>query len=139
MLKKLFYRPSSTTHQFMLVGAVGGFGFVIDLGILFALITFLTMEPILANTISTVIVVFINWFINRKLVFGGGDKVGTEIAQFFVSSLAGLAVANTAIWLIYYVVEWQTPMGLILGKFLGLFMGIAIKFFLYKHWVFKKK
>lgn len=139
MLKKLFYRPSSTTHQFILVGAVGGFGFIIDLSILFALITFLMMEPLLANTISTIIVIFINWFINRKLVFGGGNKVGTEITQFFISSIAGLLVANVAIWLIYYVVEWQTPLGLILGKFFGLFIGIAIKFFLYKNWVFKKK
>jgi putative flippase GtrA len=139
ILKKALYKPTSSYHQFFLVGAVGGFGFIIDLGIMFALIYLLLLEPLLANTISVTIVIFINWFFNSKFVFQGNKNIKTEITQFFISSIAGLVLANIAVGYIYYILEWQTSLGLIVGKFIGLFLGIAIKFFLYKYWVFNSK
>jgi putative flippase GtrA len=137
MLKKFFYRPSTPFHQLILVGSIGGVGFIIDLGIIFSLMALFLLEPIIANTISTTLVIFINWLGNRHIVFGASKKASTEIIQFFVASIAGLILSNIAIYWFYYVLEWQTASGIILGKFLGLFAGIIVKFLLYKYWVFK--
>ena len=137
MLRKLFYRPKNSFHQLILVGGIGGIGFVIDLGIIFAIMALFLLEPISANTISTTIVIFINWFGNRKLVFGETNNTGAEIFQFFVASVAGLVFSNIAIFILFYILEWQTAAGIVLGKFFGLFAGIIVKFLLYKYWVFK--
>ena len=137
MLRKLFYRPKNFLHQLVLVGGVGAVGFVIDLGIIFTIMALFLLEPIIANTVSTTIVIFINWFGNRKFVFGETKNTGVEIVQFFVASVAGLIFSNIAIFVLFYVLEWQTATGIILGKFFGLFAGIVVKFLLYKYWVFK--
>jgi len=137
-IKKYLYKPSNGYLQLMLVGSVGAIGFILDLGILFLLINLYNIEPLVANLISTVIVIITNWLGNRTLVFHNHKPPFTEFIQFAVSSLAGLLVSTIAIWYIFYELSITSNIGLVAGKFAGLFAGILVKFFLYKYWVFKK-
>lgn len=137
-IKKMFYRPKNGYIQLFLVSSVGAVGFIVDVAILLLLIQILTLNPIVANFISTAIVIVLNWSGNRVLVFGETKPALKELTQFAISSLAGLLFSTLTIWLIYYELEITSNMGLVFSKFVGLFAGILVKFVLYKYWVFKK-
>lgn len=134
----MFYRPENGYIQLFLVSSVGAVGFIVDVAILLLLIQILTLSPIVANFISTAIVIVLNWLGNRVLVFGETKPAVKELTQFAISSLAGLLFSTFTIWLIYYELEITSNMGLVFSKFVGLFAGILVKFVLYKYWVFKK-
>jgi putative flippase GtrA len=137
-IKNHIYKPKNGAVQLIMVGGVGGVGFLIDLALMFFLIRVILIEPILSNFISTGIVIVLNWLGNRTFVFNKTGSVPKELIQFVVASLAGLIFSTAAIWFIVYQLDDSSNFGIVLAKFLGLFAGIVIKFVLYKYWVFKK-
>lgn len=138
-IKNYIYKPKNGAIQLLMVGGVGGIGFIIDLALMFFFIRVLFLEPILSNFISTGIVIVLNWLGNRTFVFNKTVSPTKEFVQFVVASLAGLLFSTLAIWFIVYQLEDSSNFGIVLAKFLGLFAGIIIKFILYKYWVFKKQ
>lgn len=76
----------------------GGSGFVIDIGILFMLITFTPMSPFLARVISIACAMFSNFLINRTFTFGASNKGFFQEMVRYASVGAIGALLNYAIF-----------------------------------------
>lgn len=137
-IKAKIYKPKNGFIQLVMVSAVGGIGFIVDVALILIFVRLLLIEPIISNFISTAIVIILNWIGNRTFVFNKTGNATKELAQFIIASIAGLIFSTVALWFIVYYMEDSSNFGLVLAKFLGLFAGIIIKFILYKYWVFKK-
>ena len=82
-------------------GVVGMIAFVIDYGILIALVRFLRMNNVLAATISFTIALIFNYLASMKYVFRHREDMARwmEMAIFAVSSVVGLLINDLIIWM----------------------------------------
>ena len=94
-MKKLF-------EQIIKFGIVGVIAFVIDYGVMVALVEILSMDSILAATISFTVSVIFNYLASMKYVFVG-RKDQSKQAQFIifiVLSVIGLGINDGIMWIL---------------------------------------
>lgn len=140
---------------------VGGLGFLVEFIIFNTWMLITRGGPLIANVVSITAAILFNWAGNRKFTFEKTSKSKwLELYQFVLASLAGLMISTGLLWLTYYQIDLAASglfayaedifinnFGLTeydyklfennLVKFVGLILGFAVKFLLYKHWVFK--
>ena len=82
---------SSRFLRFALVGVVG---FVVDAGVLQALITFAGWGPIAARAVAVPVAVFATWLLNRTVTFPGshGGPALHSLARYIAVSAVGASV-----------------------------------------------
>jgi putative flippase GtrA len=131
--------------QFARFGAVGGVGFLIDLGIfnLLRLTVFapenLHEGPVLAKVVSTVVAIAFNWVGNRHWTFRQhrGRQLVREGIEFGIVSVGGMLIGLACLWVSHYALGFTSVLAdNISSNVIGLGLGTLFRFALYRFWVF---
>lgn len=126
-------------------GAVGLVGLVIDIALFNVLrITVLDPEviaegPIIAKTISTSVAIVINWIGSRYWTFRLERRrpAGREVLEFALVSIGGLLIAVACLAISRYALGFTSLLAdNIASNVIGLALGSAFRFALYRSWVF---
>jgi putative flippase GtrA len=134
--------------EFIRFGLVGGVGFVVDVGV-FNLLTLTVMSPenmhegpLVAKLISTALAIVVNWLGNRFWTFRERRRhdVVRESLEFFAVSIAGMGIGLACLWFSHYVLGFTSLLAdNISANVVGLALGAAFRFVLYRVWVFGDK
>jgi len=121
---------------------VGGLNTALDFGILIGL-TFLGLDKIVANIISSTTAFIFSFFANKKYTFKTTDtNVAREMVLFVVVTLFGLWVLQTlVIWLttaMTTAIFHNTSYALLASKLLATVVSMTWNYLLYSKMVFKK-
>ena len=120
---------------------VGGVGFVVDT-VSFTLLRLtpaFAHSPLKAGIISAALAIAANWLGNRYWTFGPhrSSRGMTEAVEFFAVSLLGTLVALGCLAFSHYVLHLDTVLDDNISKnVVGLVLGSAIRFVLYRSWVY---
>ncbi|MBT1621593.1 GtrA family protein [Curtobacterium flaccumfaciens pv. oortii] len=126
-------------------GVVGAVGFVVDTAIFNVLrATVLNPDevhsgPFWAKVVSTVVAIFVNWMGNRYWTFREQRRaVATrEGIEFVVVSLGGMVISLGCLGISHYVLGFTSALAdNVSGNVIGLVLGTAFRFWLYKVWVY---
>ena len=126
-------------------GLVGLLGLVIDVAIFNALrLTVLAPEelhegPVIAKVISTAVAIFATWVGNRYWTFRSTRRAAAlrEGIEFLAVSIGGMLIGLTCLWVSHYVLGYTSLLAdNIATNVIGLALGTAFRFSLYKWWVF---
>jgi putative flippase GtrA len=138
----------SLQRQLVLFGAVGGVGFVVDAGV-FNLLRATIFAPehlaggaIAAKAASTVLAILVNWIGNRTLTFRRARRGAVATAQeglrFGVASGAGALATLLCLFVSHDILHLTSLLADNLSaNVLGLGVGSAVRFVLYRSWVFR--
>ncbi|MBO4379433.1 MAG: GtrA family protein [Muribaculaceae bacterium] len=90
-VNKLFVEPTNNWFiQLFRYVFVGGFAFIVDYGMLFALTEFCDLYYLLSATISFVAGLVVNYLLSTSWVFRSGAVMQNKLAEFTVFALIGL-------------------------------------------------
>jgi putative flippase GtrA len=132
-------------HQLWKFALVGGVGFVLDVAVFNALrLTLFAPErvhegPLLAKTVSTLVAIVANWLGNRYWTFGPhrSSRSALEALEFVAVSVLGMLVGLACLWVSHYLLGFDTVLAdNISSNVIGLLLGSAVRFALYRHWVY---
>ncbi len=132
--------------QFARFGTVGLVGLVVDIGIFNLLrATVLSPEelhsgPFIAKVISTSIAIAVNWMGNRHWTFREYRRaeLAREGLQFVAVSVGGMLIALACLWISHYALGFTSTLAdNVSSNVIGLGLGTAFRFWLYRAWVFK--
>ncbi|GAB3144449.1 GtrA family protein [Marisediminicola antarctica] len=135
----------SIMGQLTRFGLVGLIGLVIDIGVFNLLrATVLSPEaygegPLLAKVISVSLAISANWVGNRYWTFRPhrSAKAFREGVAFAIVSIGGMLIALGCLWISHYVLGFQSALAdNISANVIGLGLGTAFRFWLYRIWVF---
>jgi putative flippase GtrA len=132
-------RLEQLTREFAKFGAVGGVGFLVDLG-LFNLVRHLTDIPVVrASILATVVAIGFNYLGFRYFTYRDRDKSHRtkELTLFFVFSVVGLVIQNGVLYVATYGFGWDSPLQSNVFKFLGIGIATLFRFWSYRTWVFR--
>jgi putative flippase GtrA len=132
--------------QLVRFGLVGAVGLVIDVGVFNLLrITVLAPEevhhgPIYAKLISTSLAILANWLGNRYWTFGHArrPRLLREGFEFAIVSVGGMLIGLFCLWVSHYALGFTSLLADNLSSnVVGLALGTAFRFWLYRVWVFR--
>ena len=135
-------------HQFTRFGAVGLIGLVVDIGVFNLLrATLLAPElhhngPFVAKVISTSLAILVNWIGNRYWTFRAERRrqLVREGIQFALVSVGGMIIALGCLWVSHYLLGYTSVLAdNIASNVIGLVLGTAFRFWLYRVWVFSSR
>jgi putative flippase GtrA len=136
-------RRSPLLPQLIKFGAVGAVGFVVNLAVFNALmLTVLSAVPhraLIATAIATLVAIGTNWVGNRYWAFAQTrqDDTVREGAEFFIVSLAGMAIPLLCVWVSHYLLGYTSLLAdNIANNVVGLALGMVFRFAFYRWWVF---
>ena len=128
-------------------GTVGLVGFVVDVTVF----NLLRLEvagvgwwstALGAKVISTAIAIVVNWLGNRYWTFRRDrhTHIAREFVEFVTASLLGLAVTLGCLWFTHHVLGLTSLLAdNISGNVIGLGLGTAVRFVLYRYWVWRPR
>ncbi|CAN5398596.1 hypothetical protein BH10ACT7_BH10ACT7_09800 [soil metagenome] len=128
-------------------GAVGLVGFVVDVTVF----NLLRLEvagvgwwstALGAKVISTAIAIVVNWLGNRFWTFRNDrhTHIVREFLEFVTASLLGLAVTLGCLWFTHHILGFTSLLAdNISGNVIGLGLGTAVRFLLYRFWVWRPR
>jgi putative flippase GtrA len=96
--------------------------------------------PLLAKVISTAVAILANWVGNRYWAFANerGPRVLREGVQFALVSLGGMVIGVACLWFSRHVLGLTSVAAdNISSNVIGLGLGTAFRFLLYRSWVFR--
>lgn len=135
--------PGSSTvlQQLARFALVGGVGFVVDTACfdLLLLTPAFAHHPVTSGVISTVLAIAANWIGNRYWTFGPHRSTRNllEAVEFGAVSVLGMLVALGCLAVSHYVLELRSVLADTIAKnVVGLVLGSALRFLLYRHWVY---
>jgi putative flippase GtrA len=125
-------------------GLVGGVGLVVDIVVFNALRTTILSPsvhggPLIAKFISTALAIGFNWVGNRFWTYRDRRRsnVLREGIEFIVVSAAGMMIALGCLWVSHYLLGYTSLLAdNIATNVVGLALGTAFRFALYRWWVF---
>jgi putative flippase GtrA len=134
--------------QLVKFGAVGGVGVVVNFVVFNAL--WLTVfhpgrmpnGPMYATVVATLAAIVVNWLGNRYWAFADDRQAnsGREALEFFAASLIGMLVPVGCLAFSQYVLGQHSLLSdNIATNVVGLLLGTALRFVLYKFWVYSPK
>lgn len=126
-------------RQFLLFSIVGGVGFLVDGGILLALIHFFNLHAITARLFSFLVAVCVTWYLNRSLTFAATRRESKIHEWLRYMSANGIgALFNFFIYsllILFAVGLFKQPIiALIISSACAMFFN----FFASKHFAFQK-
>ncbi len=134
--------------QFARFGLVGGVGLVVDFGV-FNLLRATVFDPdrihegpVFAKIISTVLAIIVNWVGNRFWTFREhrGRQLVREGVEFGIVSVGGLLIGLLCLFISHYVLGFTSVLAdNISSNVIGLAIGTAFRFSLYRLWVFSPR
>lgn len=126
-------------------GAVGLIGYVIDVAVFNILRVGLLGEghffqgPIGAKIVAVTVATAATWIGNRYWTFREHRRQNylRELAEFAAVSVGGLGVGLLCLWVSHYVLGYQSLLAdNISSNVVGLVLGTAFRFTLYRYWVY---
>ena len=88
-------RLSSSTHRYLVVGV---FNTALDIALFSALAVWFDVAPVVANVVSTVVVMTVSFFLNRSWVFRAEQAgLGAYVGFVAVTLFSGLVVQSLVI------------------------------------------
>jgi putative flippase GtrA len=126
-------------------GIVGLAGYVVDVGLFNALRLGVFGEghplqgPIGAKVVSVSIAVLVTWFGNRYWTFREHRRKNylLELGEFGAVAAGGLLIGLLCLWVSHYVLGFDNLVAdNIAANVVGLFLGTAFRFLLYRFWVY---
>jgi putative flippase GtrA len=134
--------------QLVRFSLVGGVGLVIDVGV-FNLLRLTVFEPsavhegpVYAKVISTALAIIANWIGNRYWTFGPERRpeMVREGIDFVAVSLGGMFIGLGCLWISHYLLGFTSLLAdNISTNVVGLALGTAFRFWLYRVWVFSPR
>lgn len=118
--------------QLIKVFLVGGLSTIIDLILYFILYHFVKMNPLIANSLSFVVILIFGYFMSLKYVFTKTDK--KNIREYFILSIVGLLVTEGLLFGLVSCLSWNA----MLIKIFAVILVIIIKILLRKFVLSKK-
>jgi putative flippase GtrA len=134
--------------QLVRFGLVGTVGLVLDVIVFNVLrVTVFAPEaldagPVYAKIVSTALAIGVNWIGNRYWTFGPQRRpqMVREGIDFFVVSLGGMVIGLACLWMSHYVLGYTSLLAdNISTNVVGLALGTAFRFWLYRVWVFSDR
>lgn len=135
-------------QQFARFGVVGGVGLVVDFGV-FNLLRATVFDPdrihegpVFAKIISTVLAIIVNWIGNRTWTFREhrGPQLWREGVEFGIVSVGGMLIGLLCLFVSHYVLGYTSVLAdNISSNVIGLALGTAFRFALYRLWVFSPR
>ncbi|MBW4032815.1 MAG: GtrA family protein [Acidobacteria bacterium] len=131
--------------QFVRFGLVGGLGLVVDFGVFNVLrATVFNPDhihegPVFAKIVSTILAIIVNWIGNRHWTFREhrGPQLMREGIEFGVVSIGGMLIGLLCLFISHYVLGYTSVLAdNISSNVIGLALGTAFRFSLYRFWVF---
>lgn len=124
-------------RQFALFCIAGVIGFVVDAGIVQALVVVGGFDPYLSRVVSFLCAMTTTWLFNRRYTFVASrdESLGREWLRYFIAMLGGLAVNYG----IYAALVYSLPLVRIwpvLGVAAGSVAGLAVNYASSRYWVF---
>ncbi len=126
-------------------GVVGLAGYFIDVAVFNALRLGVTgsghffQGPIGAKIVSVTIATLVTWFGNRYWTFREHRRKNfvLELFEFSVVSVGGLGIGLLCLWVSHYLLGFDSLLAdNISTNVIGLFIGTAFRFLLYRFWVY---
>lgn len=119
-------------------GIVGSTGFVVDGGVLLALVTS-GVEALLARALSFPLAVLTTWWLNRTWTFVGADKSRPyrQFNLYFAVQLFGAFVNFVAYAIVLRFIE-ATPFNALLALAVGSLLGMVVNFAASRLFIFKR-
>jgi len=121
---------------------VGGCNTLLDLG-LFSLFSIgCGITPVIANIMSTCIVLCVSYFLNRRFVFKSDASYVRSSVQFVMVTLfSGWVVQGAVIWAVTHLLAWwfspaQADVWAVLAKICAMGVGMISNYIGY-HWLFR--
>ncbi|WP_025155570.1 GtrA family protein [Leifsonia aquatica] len=136
-------RKARLLPQLIKFGAVGAVGFVVNLavfnGLMLTVLSSVPHKTLIATAIATLVAIGTNWVGNRYWAFANNrqDNTAREGAEFFIVSLAGMAIPLLCVWVSHYLLGFTTLLAdNIANNVVGLALGMVFRFAFYRWWVF---
>lgn len=145
-LHRLYHRLGVLIREGIKFLAVGGVGYVVDVG-LFNLLRYaggegpLYGKPLTAKVISAVIATLVTYTGNRLWTFRHRARSGVarEYAVFFLLNGVGLLIALSCLAISHYVLGLTSALAdNISANVVGLVLGTLFRFWSYRRWVFRE-
>ena len=115
-------------RQILRYGLVGGVGFVVDAGLLYALIA-VGGDPYLSRLGSFAVAVTVTWALNRRWTFGRRGRAGAARSYLgYALVQLGGAAANFLVYAAVLGVLAPTPGNAVLALAAGSVAGLAVNF-----------
>ena len=134
--------------QLLKFGMVGGVGVIVNFavfnGLWLTVFNPATMPhgPLLATVVATLVAIVVNWLGNRYWAFASERQGNTarEGLEFFVASLIGMCVPLICIAVSRYALGLHSLLAdNIASNVVGLVLGTAVRYALYKFWVYSPR
>lgn len=127
------------SRQFLRFALAGGIGFLVDAGVLYAML-WIGTGPYIGRVISFLCAVFVTWQTNRRLTFATdhGKSILREFAEYLLAMMAGglCNYAAYAVALRLLPAGQATPLvAVAVGSIAGMFVNFASA----KWWVFRAR
>jgi putative flippase GtrA len=133
-----YYRLGHLVRELMKFGVVGGFAFVVDIG-LFNLLLHATEKPLTSKTIATVVATTVAYAGNRHWTYRRRERSGVrrEYTLFFLLNGVGLLISLACLAISHYLLDFTGRLAdNIAANGVGLALGAAFRFWSYRRWVF---
>jgi putative flippase GtrA len=126
-------------------GVIGLLGYVVDVGIFNALSLGLIghghffQSPVGAKIISVAVSTLVTWFGNRYWTFREHRRKNfvLELGEFSIVAVGGLLIGLLCLWVSHYLLGLTSLLAdNISGNVIGLVLGTAFRFVLYRYWVY---
>ena len=135
-----YYRLGHLVRELMKFGVVGGFAFLVDIG-LFNLLLHATDKPLTSKTISAVVATTVAYIGNRHWTFRRRERSGVrrEYTLFFLLNGVGLVIALACLAISHYLLDFTSRLAdNIAANGVGLALATTFRFWSYRRWVFRE-
>ena len=135
-----YYRLGHLVRELMKFGVVGGFAFLVDIG-LFNLLLHATDKPLTSKTISAVVATTVAYIGNRHWTFRRRERSGVrrEYTLFFLLNGVGLVIALACLAISHYLLDFTSRLtDNIAANGVGLALATTFRFWSYRRWVFRE-
>ncbi|MFC1622522.1 GtrA family protein [Patescibacteria group bacterium] len=134
ILKIIKNRTIFRFQQFIKFCIVGTIGAIIDIGGLYLLVEFLNIHYLLAATVSFILAVINNYFLNKYWTFKNSEKKhAKQFTSFVLVSIAGLLINLSIMYIMVDILSsWY-----IFAKIIASIIVLFWNFLMNKHITFK--
>jgi putative flippase GtrA len=126
------------SSRFLRFGVVGVVGFVVDAGVLQALVTLADWNPIAARLVSVPTAVFATWLLNRAVTFpeSHGGPVLRSLMRYAAVSAAGAGV-NFAVYSMLVVASASMAAVPLVPLAIASLVALVVNYLGSKHFAFR--
>ncbi len=119
---------------------VGGFCFVLDIGLAYVFRFHVGLGPTTSKTLSTVIATAVSYLGNRLWSFSHRvDETtghGQDLTRYAVINLIGLVITLVPVDVAHYVLSLTSPLSFNVAQILGTVVATVFRFWAYRKYVF---